>query len=380
MERVSIRETTVEFVQQWWCVSCRHSFTFRRSDTRQHFSDVFIKEAVKDFIQGRSSYAVIKQRKDVSLGTLSSWVHQFGNTCMSPVEIAHSLNLHQVNKWSGILLLDGKYLNKRSVLLLAIDYQTLDIVAHLVAEAETEENYIKLLDLVEGTGYSIKAVISDGEPSILALTQPKKPTFTRKGTRTYPRPGIPPAKTKLPPLLGIPHQWCSVHAERELRGYLVKAARLTHMREAEFENIQNLIKNILFAQTLRLARKAYQSLLEKVVNTHSRVYQQIPKMISARWNLLTTHYTVRVGKRKIPRSTNAIENVISYLNTRLKTMRKLRTASSAVPICNLIVINFRCKPLINTQNKLKRGKSPLALSVGKNIKFDWITFIKKSCS
>lgn len=369
----------MEFVQQWWCVSCRHSFTFRRSDTRQHFADVFIKEAVKDFIQGRSSYAVIKQRKDISLGTLSSWVHQFGKSCMTPVEIAHAFNLHKMNRWSGILLLDGKYLNRRGVLLLAIDYGTLDIVAHLVAEAETEENYIKLVDMVEQTGYKIQAIISDGEPSILALTQAKKPSFIRKGTRSYPRPGIPPAIPKLPRLFGIPHQWCSVHAERELRGYLVKAARITHMDEREFDHIQNLIKNILFATTLRKARKSYLQLLDAAASTHSRIYQQIPKMINTRWNLLTAHHTIHIKKKKIPRSTNSIENVISYLNTRLKTMRRLRTTSSAVPICNLIVVNFRCKPLINTKNKLKRGKSPLALASSLNRKFDWITFIKKSC-
>jgi len=367
-----------EFVQQWWCISCRHSFTFRRSDTRQHFSDVFIKEAVKDFIQGRSSYAVIKQRKDISLGTLSNWVHQFGNSCMSPVEIAHTLRLHKMNRWSGILLLDGKYLNKRSVLLLAIDYQTLDIVAHLVAEAETEENYSKLVDMVEKTGYRVKAVISDGEPAILALTQPKKPPFIRKGTRTYPRPGFPPPKPRLPRLFGIPHQWCSVHAQRELKGYLSKIARLTRMSEEEVEYIQTLIKGVLFASTLRKAKKSYFLLLE-AMSDKSMVYQQIPRMMHARWKLLTAHHTIRIGRRKIPRSTNAIENVISYVNTRLKTMRKLRTQSSAVPICNLIVVNFRCKPLINTKNKLKRGKSPLALAVGKNKRFDWMTFIKKSC-
>lgn len=340
---------------------------------------MFVTEAVKDFIQGRSSYAVIKQRKDVSIGTLSGWVHEFGNACMSPVEIARVLNLHKINRWSGIFLLDGKYLNKRSVLLLAIDYTTLDIVAHLVAEAETEENYIKLVDMAEAAGYRIRAVISDGEPSILALTQPKKPSFVRKGTRPYPRPGIPPAKVKIARLLGIPHQWCCVHAERELRGYLVKAARLTGMDEIEFDYVQTIIKNILFATTLSKAKKAFQLLLEKVASTHSRIYQQIPQMISSRWKLLMAHHSVKIGRYRLPRSSNAIENVISYLNIRLKTMRKLRTTPSAVPICNLIVVNFRCKPLINTQNKLKRGKSPLALSSGKNIKFDWMNFIKKSC-
>lgn len=298
---------------------------------------------------------------------------------MTPVEIAHALNLHKVSRWSGILLLDGKYLNRRSILLLAIDYQTLDIVAHLVCEAETEENYIKLVDMVEKTGYIIQCLISDGEPSILALTQPKKSPFIRKGTRTYPRPGFPPPKPKLPRLFGIPHQWCTVHAERELRGYLVKAVRITHMSEEEFEHIQMLIKNILFANTVRKARKSYLQLLDLAASTKSRVFQQIPRMIAARWNLLMAHHTIRIGRRKIPRSTNTIENVISYLNTRLKTMRKLRTVSSAVPICNLIVMNFRSKPLINTKNKLKRGKSPLALASKLNRKFDWMTFIKKSC-
>lgn len=297
---------------------------------------------------------------------------------MSPVEIAHSLNLHKFNRWSGILLLDGKYLNRRSVLLLAIDYGTLDIVAHLVAEAETEENYIKLVDMVEEAGYKIQALISDGEPGILALTQPKKPSFIRKGTRTYPRPGIAPVIPKLPRLFGIPHQWCSVHAERELRGYLVKVVRITHMDEVEFEYIQGIIKDILFASTLPKARKAYQLLFSQALSIKSRYYQQILKMIGSRWSLLTAHHTIRIGRRKIPRSTNAIENVISYLNTRLKTMRKLRTVSSAVPICNLIVINFRSKPLINTKNKLKRGKSPLGLASRINRKFDWMTFIKKS--
>lgn len=276
------------------------------------------------------------------------------------------------------MLLDGKYLNKRSVLLLAIDYTTLDIVAHLVCEAETEENYIKLVDMVEEAGYKIAAVISDGEPAILALTQPKKPAFIRKGTRPYPRPGIAPVNPKLPKLLGIPHQWCCVHAERELRGYLVKAARITSMDENEFEAIQIIIKNILFASTLNKAKKSYRLLLEKAANTHSRVYQQIPQMLASRWKLLTAHHSIKIGRSRLPRSSNAIENVISYLNIRLKTMRKLRTTSSAVPICNLIVVNFRCKPLINTQNKLKRGKSPLALSNRKNIKFDWMDFIKKS--
>jgi len=292
---------------------------------------------------------------------------------MNPIEISVALRLRTHNRWSGILILDAKYLNKRSLLLLAIDYQILDIVAWLVVEAESEESYCKLVDLVEDTGYVIRAVVSDGEPAIIALTQPKKPRWLFKGTRRYPRPGIPPAKHRIPRLLGIPHQWCVIHAERELNQFTAK------LPKEDRKSIDILVHRILFANTIRQAEKWKDILIAKTFN-HPVIHKQITAMILARWKLLMAHHTVRVNGRKIPRDTNAIENVISYVNTRLKTMRRLRNSKSAVAITNLIVVNFRTKPLINTKNKLKRGKSPLELATGKKHHFDWIEFVKKSCS
>lgn len=360
-------------MQQWWCRSCRQSFTFRRNGGRQHFTDVFIKEAVRDFIQGRSSYAVIKERKDVSIGTLSNWVHKFGLSCMSSVEIAGAFRLRTANRWSGILILDGKYLNRRCLLLLAIDYGTLDIVAHFVCEAETEENYRKLIEMVKLCGYVIRAVISDGEPGIISLSKPKQPMGYRKWTRQYPRPGIAPVSPLPPPLFGIPHQWCTVHAKRELEHYIAKLSK------EERENIKPLIHSTLFARTLNRAEKERRRLLEAVYH-HANIHKTFNLFLVSRWEMLTAYFTVRVNGRKIPRSTNSIENIISYVNTRLKTMRRIRNLRSAEAICNLIVVNFRTKPLINTKNKLKRGKSPLELVAGIKKKFDWIDFIKKSCS
>lgn len=371
LHRQSLREQTVEKIQRWYCNHCRSVISSRKTTKkRQHFTNIFIQETVRDFIQGRSSYAVIKERKDVSIGTLSNWVHKFGSSCMSPVEISDALGLRTYNRWSGILILDGKYLNKRSLLLLAIDYGTLDIIAWLVCEAESEENYTKLVSLVEEAGYVIRAVVSDGEPSIIALTQPKKQRWLFKGTRTYPRPGIPPAKHQVPRLIGIVHQWCVIHAERELNQYTTK------LPKEERKSIDILVHNILFANTIKQAEKWREKLLGETFN-HLVIHTQIAGMITTRWNLLMAHHTVRVSGRKIPRDTNSIENVISYLNTRLKTMRRLRNFQSAEAITNLIVVNFRCKPLINTKNKLKRGKSPLELATGKKKKYDWMMLIKK---
>lgn len=305
----------------------------------------------------------------VSVGTISSWVHQFGSSCMSPVEIAGALRLQTHNTWSGILILDAKYLNKRCLLLLAIDYGTLDIVAWMVCDAETEEHYRKLVDMVEACGYGIKALISDGEPAIIALTQPKKLKYFIKGSR--PRLGVFSAPTRPPRLPGIFHQWCVVHAERELKYYSTK------LPKEEQTSIDVLVHKILFANTIKQAETGRDKLLEETFNQLG-IYEQISRMIIARWNLLMAHHTVRVNGRKIPRDTNAIENVISYLNTRLKTMRRLRSFASAVPITNLIVVNYRSKPLSNTKNKLKRGKSPLELVTGIKKKFDWMEFVKKT--
>lgn len=339
-----------------------------------HFTTIFVREAVRDFIQGRSPVAVIHERKGVSVGTLSLWVHQFGNACMNPMEMSGALRLRTHNHWGGILLLDAKYVNRRQLLLLAVDFVTGDIVAWIVVAAETVEHYTTLVDMVEACGYHIRAVVSDGHPGIIALTHIPKPQFLRKGTRAYPRPGIAPGRSQQPPrLAGIPHQWCVVHALRDIDKYLASTPKEERMALHAF------IHDILFAPTfphaIRLKKK-----LEEETACASLPVRRVTAWIITHWDMLTIHFTVRVGRRKIPRSSNAVENIISYVNVRLKTMRRLRTPASAVLITNLIVVNYRTKCFRNSKNIYHRGKSPLALVTGTKQKFDWMQFIKKSCS
>jgi len=217
-------------------------------------------------------------------------------------------------------------------------------------------------------------LISDGGTGIRALTQKRKPSFIRVGSRPYPRPGVPPAKEQVVFLPGIPHQWCIVHAQRELLKYV-----RTKAKKEEREELTLLVNQILFASTLQRAEKAKEQLNTYGYMMYSEAAQRLTKIISSYWHLLTTHYTVRVGRYKIPPTTNVIENIISNLNTRLKTMKKIKTSSSAEVICRLIVLKYRLKPLTDSENKLKRNKSPLELSIKKNCKLNWYFFIKKSC-
>ncbi len=371
LRRHSIRETTTELVQRYFCFHCRSSFSFRSITTRAYFTAVFIREAVKDFIAGRSPVAVIHDRKGVSVGTLSTWIHSFGNACMSPLEIGDALRFRTYNHWSRILILDAKYLNKRQLLLLAIDYGTLDIIAWVVVEAESVENYTTLVDMVEACGYTIGALISDGHPSIIALTHVPKPRLIRKGTRGYPRPGIALGKAQKQPRLTVPHQLCCIHALRDIDRYLRK------LPEVERVPLRALVHDVLFAKTLSKANK-FKKKLEEHAALSSPHAKRVAAWINAHWIMLTIHHTTRVGKRKIPRDTNAIENTISYVNSRLKTMKRLKTTASAVPITNLIVVNYRVKCFRNPKNCYHRGKSPLALVTGRKKKFDWMEFVKKS--
>ena len=293
---------------------------------------------------------------------------------MSPVEIARHLKIVVFNKYSGILLLDAKFLNKKMFLLLAVDFATGDVVAHLVVEAETEENYIKLVDMVEKCGYEIKAIISDGNPAILALTQSKKEGF-RKVTRRYPRPGIQARVKKKARLEDVSHQWCCIHAKWDLTMKLPKL----NLKKEEKLHIQKLIHSVLFAKSLAAAKRQMKK-LSKVTRNNFALHNQITLWIDERWEMLMTHHTLRINGRKIPRTNNTAENTISYINSRLKTLRRLRSYASAQKITNLIVVNYRTKPFAKPKNKLKRGKSPLNLVCGIKRKFDWMEFVKKSCS
>ena len=290
----------------------------------------------------------------------------------TPEQISVALRLQTSNSWGCVLLLDGKYLYKNLVLLLAVDCFTLDIVSWLVTSREAVIGYTRLLDSVEKCGYQIGALVSDGHAAITALTrEPTVPPAKYKYTRNYPRPGIAPAKPKAPRLSGVPHQLCLAHAQRELETLVSK------LTKKDQKKILQLCHQVLFARNLKQALRRRRKLA--TISAFLPASHQLCSIwMSDNWDALTTHHNTRVKGRRIPSTSNIVENTISYLNARLKTFRKLRSLKSAVQITNLIVMNFRFKPLENSKNKLKRGNRPLELVMGKKLTKDWTDFINKS--
>ena len=257
------------------------------------------------------------------------------------------------------------------MLLLAVDYLTLDIVSWSVEYRETVYGYVKLIDSVEACGYHIGALVSDGHTAITSLTRETKPSFRHKYSRTYPRPGITPAQIKRPRLYGVPHQLCLTHAQRELETLVSK------LPKKDQRLLTSHCRRVLFAKNLKQAQKR-QSEFASLSVLLPVSHQSACMWIFDHWETLTTHHWVRVNRGKIPRTSNTVENIISYLTARLKTVKRLRSLKSAVNITNLIVMNYRFKPLENTKNKLKKGKTPLELVIGQKLTLDWTDFIHKS--
>ncbi len=267
--------------------------------------------------------------------------------------------------------MDGKYLNKNLVLLLAVDYLTLDIVSWSVEYRETVFGYTRLVDSVEASGYVVGALISDGHVAITALTRETKSTTLYKYTRTYPRPGVTPVQPRRPRLYGVPHQLCLAHAQRDLETLVSK------LPKKDQKNLLFHCRRVLFAKNLKQVQKR-QSSFASISASLPVAHQLASLWIFDHWEALTIHHLVRVNKRKIPTTSNTVENIVSYLTARLKTVKRLRSLKSATNITNLIVMNYRFKPLENTKNKLKKSKTPLELVIGEKLSLDWTDFINKS--
>jgi hypothetical protein len=358
-------------VRRYRCSDCKKTWVNKRSAGRQIWSQRLIVETVKSYVEGSGSLRVLGRRIGTTHPTIHSWVINFGKSTRNAIEIALGLGLKHRNRWSGVLYLDGKWIGRKFVLLLAVDAKTLDIVGWFLGKAETETNYIQLVDIVESCGYNIKAIVSDGEPAIISLTKPKKPRRIRKGTRPFPRPGIEPKPLREKPRLeGVPHQWCVVHAHRILKKIVNRC------RKERKGILLKLVEQVLFAKTESAAQRKLKKLIGEI-DFKRRDERPVANFLHTRWNWLMTHHRVRVGKRRIPRDANSIENVISYLNTRLKTMRKLKTHATAEAILNLIVLNYRFKPLDSAEKRWRKGKAPLELAGGKIEGLDWLKFSQK---
>lgn len=235
------------------------------------------------------------------------------------------------SKYSGILVLDGKYVKVRGYeskipLLWGIDYLSHDIPVKLLAPSENEEAFSRYFRLLKETGYNLKIVVVDD----------------RAGIATALLRHFPDAKVQL----------CHVHFLENLRQALKIRTEGTHLQF--FLKVRELLKT---RDWYTLKQKVAELLLH--YGEVNLWYKQIILGIWGRRQELFAYLFVP----ECPNNTNLIELYNSHLNGRLKTVKGFKSFHSADRWLNGYVVRRRTKELTDCEGRFKHLNRRCSLEI-----------------
>lgn len=298
----SARKTVRYGWPRWLCQKCKKTFRRRRSDTRD-------RSAIDGYTKDRSTYRRLGERWGVSHTTAIRRVRVALNRCVS----LHERTKQLLSRCDGICLLDAKHIRiqgKLHMLFVAWD-RGLGQPIHFQLEegGEKELWYWKLLLELKRLGYTPRGFVSDG---VLTLKE-----FLGE---SYP---------------DLPHQRCTVHVFLSARGKL-GGSRKSNERT---DDLIELLRRILWSKTLQGAMRRLQKLWRI-----SHLTRRERKVLESLWSALPECFVCRDPRWKhlqLPRSSNAIENVMGQVEARLKTRRGTKSLASAKLLVNELLLQVR---------------------------------------
>ena len=219
----------------------------------------------------------------------------------------------------GVCLLDGKTVRIHGVqhtIFVAWDRGLGKPIHFLLREGgEKELWYWKLLLDLKGIGYHPKAFVSDG---ILVLKEFLKEAYT-----------------------SLPHQRCAVHVFLSAR-----AKALPGRPNERGRMFVELVRLILWSRSLNEAKKRCRYLY--AVQTLARRERQALEFV---WQTLEDVFICkdqRFKKLHLPRSSNAIENVMGQIEARLKTRRGTKSLEALELLVNNLLVNVEIQTITHT--------------------------------
>lgn len=249
----------------------------------------------------------------------------------------NQLTIDYCNRFSGILIVDGKYVKvrgypKKIPWIYGMDYLTHDIVASMLAPSENMVALTQFFAILKRCGYPMQIVVSDDREAIAqGLTQ------------IYPN---------------APLQLCHNHYLENIRQLLRIRTDPTHqlffyalkMEVFDVSHDPESVRPILHQLFLKFAQTdvIYQSILHEIERRRNElfVYAKIPQC---------------------PDNSNLIELYNSHLNGRLKTIKGFKSFTAAARWLNAYTIRRRTKPLTDCKGKFKKlnGYCSLAFTIKK---------------
>lgn len=286
---------------RWLCQKCHKTLRRRRDDVRD-------RAATDAYTKDRSTYRRLAERFGVSVGTAFNRVQQ----ALKKKQPLLERTKHHLKDCDGVLVLDGKLIRiqgKLHTCFVAWDRGFKKPVHFLLKEGgEKELWYWRLLVDLERLGYRPKAFVSDGIQSLKESLADRYPD--------------------------LPHQRCTVHI------FLAARSKVIHGKKIDdrSKKFVTRLKDILWSNTLNGAKRKLQNIWNIKGLTRS-------ERIALRfiWPTLSECFVCRDPKfkhLKLPRSSNAIENVIGNIETRLKTMRGTKSRLAAEALINEILLQI----------------------------------------
>ncbi len=287
---------------RWLCQKCQRTFRRRRDDVRD-------RAAIDGYTKDRSTYRRLGVRWGVSHTTVIRRVRKALERRGSLLARTKTL----LSRCDGVCLLDGKHIRikgKLHMLFVAWDRGLGQPIHFQLKEGgEKELWYWKMMTELKHIGYVPKGFVSDG---ILTLKEYLEEAFSE-----------------------LPHQRCTVHVFLSARGKIGGGRKTTKRTD----DLVELMRLILWSRTLALAKQRFM----KVWQT-SRLTRRERSALEFIWSALPECFVchdLRWRHLKLPRSSNAIENVMGQVEARLKTRRGTKSHASAELLVNELLLQIK---------------------------------------
>ena len=283
-------------------------------------------------LKGESIRTLAKEHER-SLGALYKQLKEEIETVPTNEEI--TLKYCGRNRWSGVLLVDAKYVkvkgyDRKIAFIYGIDYLTHDIPVCLLAITENYQSYKQFFTKLKNSNYKLRGLVSDEHDAILPAC---KQVFGER----------------------ILRQVCHTHFLENIR------RNLRVRSDDTYKPFVGELKKILFNSKKKQKKKIKQELHELALKSAGDD-PTISVLININDHIdeLTNH--LKIGQ--CPKTNNLIESYNKQLNGRLKTILGFESFQTAKKWLNAWILARRLTPFTDCRGSFKKlnGKCSLELT------------------
>jgi transposase-like protein len=323
----------------WYCHDCQREFT--------PYLRQFSKRATHFYYDNGETYRTVSKEIGLSLPTTYYKIKELSLRCKDPHEVSAEL---KPSNWSGYILLDSDALFVKGIresLLLSMDASTQDIPASTLARIEDQATWEILLSLLkEKAVYPLKAIVSDGEPSVWAAINKILPT--------------------------MPHQLCLKHYHSFIYYRIRNQITNAKGKWRSYDKFMSDVYHMLFANSEREIKESLDCIARNYEFRGLGLTGIIKKMYLD-FSLLTVHFR----HPGLPRTTSSIEGLISRLDAKINMADGYWRHETAWATLKMIILRYRFKKFTDSSFNEHNGKCPLELAGVDTSKIDWIRYSQR---